>query len=91
MRTVLTERNVVQYIQHKDTIKEFDQKADQQALTEILFALDKTQLRSVIHARNAYEAWTILKETHEHSSKSNCIFLKNQFYGLQMTDKVTNK
>lgn len=91
MRNILTERDLVQYIQPSNRIMEYNEKEDQQALAEIQFTLDRIPLRSVIRAKTAYEAWITLKQDHEHSSKSNHVFLKNRFYGLQMTDKETIK
>ena len=35
----------------------------------------------------AYDAWCILKNKHQQSSKSNLVFLKNQFYSLRMNEK----
>jgi uncharacterized protein YigA (DUF484 family) len=44
-------------------------------------------MRLTIHSETTHDAWERIKAKHQHASKSNRIFLKNQFLGLQMKEK----
>ena len=86
MRNLLTERKLSKYLSKQEDIADYKADEDQEALFDIQFTLGKTQMKHVLHCTTAYDAWEKLRSKHLHSSKSNRIFLKNQFLGLKMKE-----
>ena len=89
MKNILRERKLLKYIDDPDTIEDYDENEDAQALAEIQFTLSNAQTRLTLQSETAHDAWERIKSKHLHSSKSNRIFLKSQFLGLKMNDKET--
>src|SRR4051794_31373561 len=89
MKNILRERQLLKYLDSKTNIEDYKESEDEQTLAEIQFTLSNTQMRHVLHCKTANEAWEKLKGKHLHSSKSNRIFLKNQFLSLQMKTDET--
>src|SRR5215813_7857059 len=89
MKNILRERNLLKYLSEKTTIKDYKEAEDEQALAEIQFTLANSQMRIVMNCTTARDAWEKLKAKHLHSSKSNRIFLKNQFLSLKMKENET--
>src|ERR1700733_2687449 len=87
MKNILQEHNLIKYIEGNADISNYSKREDLQALGEVQFMLNKTQMHMVMKCTRAYDAWCILKNKHQQSSKSNLVFLKNQFYSLQMNEK----
>ena len=87
MKNILRECNLIKYIEGNADISNYSEREDLQALAEVQFTLNKTQMHMVMKCTRAYDAWCILKNKHQQSSKSNLVFLKNQFYSLQMNEK----
>ena len=87
MKNILRECNLIKYIEGVNPIPSYNEKEDLQALAEIQFMLNKTQMRLVLKCTKAIDAWRILQKKHVQQSKSNMVSLKNQFYNLQMNDK----
>ena len=84
MKDVLRERKLLKYIEA--TVHGYEEDEDIQALTEIRFTLSDNQIRLIIHCESTHDAWEKLKNTHQHSSMSNRMFLMNQFLGLTMKE-----
>src|SRR4051812_30538934 len=87
MKNILRERKLLKYIDTKTNIENYDVDEDAQALAEIQFTLTNTQMRLVTQSTTAHDAWTRIKEKHQHTSKSNRMFVKNQFLSMKMKDK----
>src|SRR3984885_1997149 len=87
MKNILQEHNLIKYIEGNTDISNYSEREDLQALAEVQFTLNKTQMCMVMKCTRAYNAWCILKNKHQQSSKSNLVFLKNKFYSLQMNEK----
>jgi hypothetical protein len=91
MKNILRERKLLKYINTRTDISNYDEDEDAQALAEIQFTLANSQMRHTIHCETTHDAWEKLKAKHQQSSKSNRIFLKNQFLSLRMkTDETIN-
>src|SRR5215203_1733495 len=78
MKNILRERKLLKYIDARTNITDYDAEEDQQALSEIQFALSNTQLRLTMSSETAHNAWERLKTKHQNTSESNIIFLRNQ-------------
>jgi hypothetical protein len=86
MRNVLTERDIDKYLDKRETISNYNEREERQALFEIQFVLADTQMKQVINCQMAYDTWEKLKTIYQHTDKSNLLFLKLQFLGLKMKD-----
>ena len=84
MKDVLRERRLLKYIEA--TMHDYEEDEDIQALTEIRFTLSDNQIRLIIHCESTHDTWEKLRNTHQHSSMSNRMFLMNQFLGLTMKE-----
>ena len=89
MENILMECDLSKYLNKHDDITDYKEGEDRRALAEIMFTLDKSQMRLVLKCQTANEAWEKLKAKHLHSSESNRIFLKQQFFGLKMKENET--
>jgi gag-polypeptide of LTR copia-type/Integrase core domain/GAG-pre-integrase domain len=87
MKNILRECKLLKYIDAN--VESYVTEEDEQALAEIQFAMTSSQVRLTIQSTTAHDAWERIKAKHQHASKSNRIFLKNQFLGLQMKEKET--
>src|SRR4051812_3841001 len=79
MKNVLTEHDINKYLNKKETITNYNDREDHQALFEIQFALADNQMKKVINCRMAHDAWEKLKSIYMNADKSNIMFLKSQF------------
>ena len=86
MKNILIERDIDKYLGKKETITNYNDREEHQALFEIQFALADNQLKQVIKCRTAYETLEKLKMIYQNVDKSNIMFLKLQFIGLKMKD-----
>src|SRR5215216_5456001 len=68
MKNILRERKLLKYIDARTNITNYDAEEDQQALSEIQFALSNTQLRLTMSSETAHNAWERLKTKHQHTS-----------------------
>src|SRR5262249_32293053 len=81
---ILMEKGLLTYLKEKATIQDYKENDDVMALAEIQFTLTDSQMIHTLECATAYEAWEKLKSRHLHASKSNRIFLKQQFHSLTM-------
>ena len=87
MKNLLEECGLEDYWKPQTQITGYDAAKDRKALREITFTLSNTQMKLVINATTANEAWKILCNHHQQASASNRFYLKVQLFNLQMKSK----
>ena len=87
MRNLLEECGLENYWKPQAQITRYDPAKDRKALREIMFTLSNEQMKLVMNAMTANEAWKTLCDHHQQASTSNRFHLKGQLFTLWMKPK----
>src|SRR5262249_4534693 len=87
MKNLLEECGLEDYWKPQMQITAYDTAKDRKALREITLTLSNGQMKLMINATTANEAWEILHNHHQQASASNRFHLKTQLFNMQMKSK----
>src|SRR5947199_8806708 len=89
IKNILRECKLQKYIDIEPTAEGYVKAQDEQALAEIQFTLGDSQMKYILKATTAKQAWDILRNRHLHSSRANRLHLRQQLLNTKMKEKET--
>ncbi len=81
MKNLLREKKLVKYIEGTVT-DGYSKEQDEQALAEIQFTMDNTQIKLIMHCKSALDAWIKLRARYQSTMMSNKLSLRAEFLSM---------